>query len=371
MSRECEQEGGINLGQGICDQPVPEPIKAAAVAAIQADRSIYSKFEGIDPLRQRIAAKMRAHNGVECDPDREVVVTVGSTGGFVAACMAAINPGDEAILFSPFYGYHLNILKLCGARLKFVTIRPPDWSFDPAELRAAFSQRTAAVIINTPSNPSGKVFSRAELELIGSLCREHDALAITDEIYEYILYDQHQHVSLASLPGMADRTITLSGFSKTYNMTGWRLGYAVGPAPWMERIGVLNDLLSICAPTPLQHGLVAAFDLPAAYYEEMRADYARKLEMTWEACLAAGLTPHRPQGSYYLLADITSLGLASDKEAASYLLRQAKVATVPGSSFYAEPADGASQVRICFAKQHAELEEACRRLARLGNRKLS
>ncbi len=369
MSRECERAGGINLGQGICDQPVPDPIKEAAAAAIQADQSIYSKFEGIDLLRQRIAKKMRDYNGVACDPDRQVVVTVGSTGGFVAACMAAVNPGDEAILFSPFYGYHLNILNLCGARMRFVRLHPPDWSFDPEELRAAFGPRTAVVVINTPSNPSGKVFTRAELELIGSLCQEHGTLALTDEIYEYILYDGHEHVSLASLPGMAERTLTLSGFSKTYNMTGWRLGYAVGPDAWMEKIGVLNDLLSICAPTPLQHGLLAAFDLPEDYYHRMRADYARKLEMTWEACLAAGVTPYRPQGSYYLLADVSALGQGGDREAAVYLLREAGVATVPGGSFYADPGDGRSQVRVCFAKKEADLEEACRRLARLGRGK--
>jgi aminotransferase len=267
------------------------------------------------------------------------------------------------ILFSPFYGYHLNLLKLCQASFRFVTIRPPEWSFDERELERAFSDRTRAIVINTPSNPCGKVFSREELELIGKLCGRHDVLAITDEIYEYILYDGRRHVSLGSLPGMEDRTVTLSGFSKTYNMTGWRLGYAVGAAPLMEKIGLLNDLLYICAPTPLQHGVVKAFDLPASYYEQLRADYARKLEMTCAACEAGGLRPLRPHGSYYLLADVAPLGMPDDKAASEFLLKRGGVATVPGSSFYADPADGRNQVRLCFAKQDAALEEACRRLS--------
>ncbi len=366
MSRECERAGGINLGQGICDQPVPEKVKEAAIAAVRADRSAYSKLEGIDPLRERIARKMADYNGIRCDPEREVVVTVGSTGGFVAACLACVDPGDEVLLFSPFYGYHLNILKLCQAALRFVTIRPPDWSFDPKELEAAFSDRTRAVVINTPSNPCGKVFSREELSSIASLCQRYDAVAITDEIYEYILYDGHRHVSIGSFPGMEDRTITLSGFSKTYNMTGWRLGYAVADARWTEKIGLLNDLLYICAPTPLQHGVVAAFDLPPSYYQGLRADYALKLRMTCDACEAAGIRPLRPQGAYYLLADVTSLGAADDREASRLLLSRAGVASVPGSSFYADPADGRGQVRLCFAKEGPVLEEACRRIRALG-----
>ena len=364
-SRECERVGGINLGQGICDQPVPEGIKEAADAAIRADLSAYSRYEGVDPLRERIARKMAEYNGIRCDPRSEVVVTVGSTGGFVTACLAFIDPGDEVILFSPFYGYHLNILKMCDATLKFVTIHPPDWHFDPKELEAAFSDRTRAVIINTPSNPGGKVFSREELSHIAGLCQRFDALAITDEIYEYILYDGHRHVSLGSLPGMEDRTVTLSGFSKTYNMTGWRLGYAVGTAPLMEKIGLLNDLLYICAPTPLQHALVAAFDLPPSYYEELRADYSRKLDLISEACREGGMRPLRPQGAYYMLVDISGWKARDDQEAARLLLSQAGVAAVPGSSFYANPADGRHQLRLCFAKKDAPLAEACRRLRSL------
>src|SRR5207249_1632291 len=223
--------------------------------------SIYSKFEGIDALRQRIAEKMAEYNGIRCHPDREVVVTVGSTGGFVAACLALVDAGEEVIVFSPFYGYHVNILLLCQAALKFVTIHPPDWRFDPKELERAFSDRTRAVIINTPSNPCGKVFSREELDFMSSLCKRHDALAITDEIYEYILYDGHRHVSIGSLPGMEDRTVTLSGFSKTYNVTGWRVGYVVAPKPLTSAIRKVHDFLTVCAPTPLQEACTSARQL--------------------------------------------------------------------------------------------------------------
>ncbi len=365
MSRECERLGGVNLGQGICDQPAPETVKEAARAAIASDFSTYSKFEGLDELRNLIARKMGSYNAMRCDPDTQIIVTVGSTGGFALACLATLEPGDEAILFSPFYSYHLNILKLCGASVRFVSMQPPAWEIDPDELRAAFSPRTRMIVVNTPSNPSGKVYRREELELIASLCQETGSIAVTDEIYEYILYDGYRHVSLGSLPGMEDRTITLSGFSKTYSMTGWRLGYAVAPQGIAQRMGVLNDLLYICAPTPLQHGVIEALRLPEAYYADMNAGYSRKLAKLTEACDAAGLGVVRPQGSYYLLADVSSLGCESDTEAANLLLARGGVASVPGSSFYADPADGRHQVRFCFAVKDADLEEACRRLRAL------
>jgi aminotransferase len=365
MSIECTRVGGVNLGQGICDQPVEPLIKEAAVRAIHDDRSIYTRLDGIDELRRRIAAKMRAHNGIACDPDGEVVVSVGSTGAFVTACLAFLDPGDEVVLFSPFYSYHSNILTVCGATLRFVTLRPPDWSFDPEELRAAFSDRPKMVVVNTPSNPSGKVYTREECELIAELCRRHDVLCVTDEIYEYILYDGRRHLSLATLAGMADRTITISGFSKTYAMTGWRLGYAVAQRELAAKMALLNDLLSICAPSPLQHGVVAAFDLPPSYYEQMARDYTVKRDMTAEACRDAGLEPFVPQGSYYMLADFSRLRFADDQEAARVMLEHAGVAVVPGSSFYANPADGRKQVRLCYAKKMDDLEEGCRRIRTL------
>jgi aminotransferase len=365
MSLECARAGGINLGQGICDQPVETLIKDATIRAIHDDHSIYTRLDGIDPLRSRIAAKMRDYNGIDCDPDGEVVVSVGSTGAFVTACMAFVDPGDEVVLFSPYYSYHFNILKVCGAAMRFVTLRPPDWSFDPADLERAFSPRTRMVVVNTPSNPSGKVFDRAELDRIAELCRRHDALALTDEIYEYILYDGRAHVSLATLPGMAERTITISGFSKTYAMTGWRLGYTVARRELAAKMALVNDLINVCAPSPLQHGVVAAFDLPPSYYDTMRADYTVKRAMTADACRAAGMEPFVPQGAYYMLADVSRLGFRDDHEAARLILERAGVACIPGSSFHADPADGRTQVRFCYAKKMQDLEEACRRIRTL------
>ena len=362
MSLECTRVGGINLGQGICDQPIEPIIKQAAIQAIEEDRSIYTRLDGIDELRHRIATKVRDYNKVPCDADGEVIVNVGSTGSFVAACLALVNPGDEVILFSPFYGYHLNILKVCQATLKYVTLRPPDWSYDDAALEAAFSKKTKFVLVNTPSNPCGKVFSRDELTRIADLCRKHDALCVTDEIYEYILYDERRHVSPGSLPGMEDRTITISGFSKTFAMTGWRLGYTVARKPIAAKLAILNDLINVCAPSPLQHGVVAAFDLPESYYTNMRRDYEIKRDMTVDACREAGMIPYPPQGAYYMLADFTDLGFEDDQEAARVILEKHGVATIPGSSFYPDPKDGRKQIRFCYAKKMPDLEEACRRI---------
>lgn len=365
MTRACDAVGGVNLGQGICDQPTPGTVKEAAIEAVNADRNIYSRFEGIDPLRSLIAAKMASFNGITCDPDSQVVVTVGSTGGFALACLSLMDPGDEAVVFSPFYSYHLNLLKLCGARVRFVDLRPPGWTYDPRQLEGAFTPATRIIVVNTPGNPSGKVFTREELTHIGSLCQKHGVVAVTDEIYEYIVYDGRAHVSLGALPGMEDRTITLSGFSKTYSMTGWRLGYAVAAAPLATRLGLLNDLLYICAPTPLQHAVTAALRLPPSYYEELRRSYADKRSALAEACAAAGMEVLLPQGAYYMLADVRSLGCASDTEAAHLLLSRVGVSSVPGSSFYADPEQGRHQLRFCFAKKPADLEEACRRLRSL------
>jgi aminotransferase len=365
MSLECARLGGVNLGQGICDQPVEPIIKHAAIRAIEENRSSYTRLDGIDELRRRIAAKMRDYNGIACDPEGEVVVSVGSTGAFVTACLAFVDPGDEVVLFSPFYGYHLNILKVSGAAVRFVALRPPDWSFDEGDLRRAVTPRTRMILVNTPSNPSGKVFGREELAIVADLCRRHDALCVTDEIYEYILYDGRRHVSIGSLRGMEDRTVTISGFSKTYAMTGWRLGYAVAPRPLAEKMALLNDLINICAPSPLQHGVVAAFDLPPSYYETMRAEYETKRDLLAAACRDAGMDPFVPQGSYYMLADVRGTGFRDDQEAARLILERCGVAVVPGSSFYADPADGRTQVRLCYAKTMPDLEDACRRLRTL------
>src|SRR5258706_9469326 len=260
MSRECDRVGGINLGQGICDLPTIPELVEGACDAIRASKATYSKFEGIDLLRERIARKMAHYNKVKADPATEVVVTVGSSGGFMAAAMATLNPGDEVILFEPYYGYHLNTLRVLGFGTKFVPLHAPDWSIDFDQLRAAFTPKTKAVVLCTPSNPSGKMFTRAELEQIGALCREHNAWIFTDEIYEYIVHDGRKHVSMASIDEFRDLTITVSGFSKTFSITGWRIGYVVADARVAGPLRWINDLFSLLAPQPLHRGVTRVLE---------------------------------------------------------------------------------------------------------------
>ncbi len=363
MTRECEAVGGINLGQGVCDLATPREILSAASEAVLADRSVYSKFEGIDELRQAIAVKAQTFNHISgVDPDTHVVVTVGSSGAFHCTVQALFDPGDEILVFEPYYGYHVNTLKAGGLRPVFATLHPPEWRFDAALLERALSPRLRGVIVNTPTNPSGKVYSRDELDLVAIFCREHDLLAITDEIYEYITYDGRPHESLASRPGMWERTVTISGFSKTFSITGWRLGYALAPAHLAEPIGLVNDLFYICAPTPLQHALAAGLrTIESDYYREMAADYERKRDLVCTTLGRIGLRPHVPQGAYYVLADVRGLGCPDDVRAAMTLLREAGVASVPGSSFYSSGA-GNQVVRFCYAKEWPTLKEACQRL---------
>ena len=360
MSRECERVGGINLGQGICDLPsIPELVEGAT-EAISRSKATYSKFEGLDVLREKIARKIAQFNGFHADPASEIVVTVGATGGFAAAAMATLNRGDEVILFEPFYGYHLNTLKVLGVETKFVPLQEPGWSIDFDLLRKAFSDRTRGIVVCTPSNPCGKVFTPEELRKIGDLCREFNAVAFTDEIYEYIVYDGRRHVSMASVPGCGDRTITISGFSKTFSITGWRIGYVAAPRQIAQAIGLVNDLLYICAPTPLQWGVARALDVPQSYYDVLAADYERKRDMLAAALRDGGFEPFVPQGAYYMLARVPE-EFRTAAEAAGALIEEARVASVPGPSFYASPR-GDRLLRFCFAKDFDALEEACRRL---------
>src|ERR1051325_6064699 len=360
MSRECERVGGINLGQGICDLPtIPELIEGAC-DAITANKATYSKFEGIDILRERIARKMAHYNGIACDPATEVVVTVGSSGGFAGAALATLNAGDEVILFEPYYGYHLNTLVVLGFKPKFVPLRAPDWTIDFDALRAAFTPRTKAIVVCTPSNPSGKMFTREELEQISALCREHDAWIFTDEIYEYIVCDGRKHVSPASLDGMRDLCVTISGFSKTFSITGWRVGYVVAPQRVAGPIGLMNDLLAICAPTPLQWGVARALEVPDSYYTDMAASYQKKRDMLAAALTEAGFKPSIPQGSYYMLAEMPN-EFRDSAEAAKALLEEARVASVPGTAFF-ESDTGKRMLRFCYAKDLDALDEACKRI---------
>jgi aminotransferase len=360
MSRECERVGGINLGQGICDLPTLPELIDGACDAIRANKATYSKFEGIDILRERIARKVERYNGFTADPAKEIVVTVGSSGGFLAAAMATLNVGDEVILFEPYYGYHLNTFKVLGFEPKFVPLQAPNWTIDFDVLRAAFSKKTKAIVVCTPSNPSGKVFTREELEKIGELCREFGTWIFTDEIYEYIVYDGRKHVSIASIPSCRDLVITISGFSKTFSITGWRIGYVVAEERVASAIGLMNDLFAICAPTPLQWGVARALEIGDDYYLQMAADYEKKRDLLADALSEAGFAPSVPQGAYYMLATIPD-DFRDDKEAAQALLENTRVASVPGSAFFVSEA-GKRMLRFCFAKDFASLEEACNRI---------
>jgi len=368
VTQQVEAAGGINLGQGICDLPTPQPIRRRAQQAIADDHSIYSHYAGIEPLRRGIVEKEQTYNDVPVSAPDEVVVGVGSTGCFVSAAFTLLEEGDEVILFEPFYGYHRNILELTGATIRYVPLGGPDSTFDRATVEAAVTDDTKAVVVNTPANPSGKVWTRDELSRLLGLMQDHDLVAVTDEIYEYMLYDSAEHVSLASLPGAYERTITLSGFSKAYNVTGWRLGYAVAPAPIADKMGLMNDLLYICAPRPLQHAALAAFeDLGDDYVPNLRDDYAARRRLLCETLEDIGFEVPWPDGAYYALANFDALaetrtGFGDDKEAMKTLVREAKVASVSGRSFYEDPADGRSQLRFCFAKELPVLEQACEQL---------
>ena len=364
MSRECERVGGINLGQGICDLPTIPELVEGATEAIASSKATYSKFEGIDLLREKVARKIERFNGFHVDPATEIVVTVGSTGGFAAASLATLNPGDEVILFEPYYGYHLNTLKVLGVETKFVPLQLPDWSIDFDVLRRTFSKKTRGIVVCTPSNPCGKVFTREELEKIGALCREFNAVAFTDEIYEYIVFDGRRHLSMASIPSCRDLTITISGFSKTFSITGWRIGYVATDAAISKAIGLVNDLFYVCAPTPLQWGVARALDIGEEYYRNLAADYEKKRDMTAEALEEGGFKPYVPQGAYYMLAEIPD-EFANAREAADALIENARVASVPGPSFYSS-SRGDRLLRFCFAKDFASLEEACRRIKALS-----
>jgi aminotransferase len=368
MSIECERVGGINLAQGICDTEPPAPVIEGASGAIRAGVNSYTRFDGLPLLRQSIAAKAREYNRIEADPERQIIVTPGSTGAFYAACLALLDPGDEVIVFEPYYGYHLNTLLSVGAVPAYVTLEPPDWSFSREQVERVISPRTRAIVVCTPANPSGKVFTREEIEWIIDLALRHDIFVFTDEIYEYFLYDGRKHVSPGSYSEVADRTLTISGYSKTFSITGWRIGYVICDERWARVIGPMIDLVYVCAPAPLQQGVATGIAaLRSDYYEEVAADYAAKRDRICGVLEAVGLTPYVPQGAYYVLADASRLSGESSKEKAMHLLSKTGVATVPGGAFYHGEA-GESLLRFCFAKTDRDLDEACARLERLGSR---
>ena len=365
MSIECERVQGVNLAQGVCDTPLPYPVAEAAKAAISRDCNSYTRYDGIAELRRAIARKLCTYNHVKADPETEITVTAGSTGAFYCACLALLNPGDEVILFEPFYGYHVNTLRATQAIPSYVTMQPPNWSFTPDDLKRAITPNTKAIMVNTPANPSGKVFTTTELEWVASLAVEHDLLVFTDEIYEYFLYDGRTHISPAALPDMAERTITISGFSKTYSITGWRIGYSCCRPEWARIIGYMSDLVYVCAPSPLQWGAAAGLEkLSTQFYSDLASEYRAKRDQLCQTLEEIGLNPCWPQGAYYVLADVSRLPGSNSKDRAMYLLKQTGVAAVPGSAFF-HGSTGENLVRFCYAKTDAELESACERLSAL------
>jgi aspartate/methionine/tyrosine aminotransferase len=372
MTRLCEQYGGVNLAQGFPDFPAPAEVKAAAKQAIDDDYNQYAVTWGVRQFREAIARKLARDHGLGCDPDSEVTVTCGSTEAMIAALLAVVNPGDEIVIFEPYYENYGPDSIISGAVPVYVPLRPPAFSFDASELRAAVSPRTKAIILNTPHNPSGHVFSRAEIEAIARVCEDCDCLLITDEIYEHIVYDGHVHIAPATLPGLRERTITIGGLSKTYSITGWRLAYTVAPPPLTAAIRKMHDFLTVGAPHPLQRAGVHALELPPAYYAQLAADYRERRGVLASALTDAGFAIYLPQGAYYILAQVDALlqklALRHDVELCDWLVREIGVAAVPGSSFYRDAADGSTLVRFAFCKRLETLAEAARRLATLRQR---
>jgi aminotransferase len=368
MTRLANLHGAINLGQGFPDFAAPSEVKDAARRAIAEDHNQYPITWGTPELRAAIAAHYDRWYGLRVDPDAEVCVTCGSTEAMIAAMLATLDPGDEVVVFEPFYENYNPDAILTGVTPRHVALRPPDWSFDEADLRAAFTDRTRAIVLNTPNNPTGKVFARDELEAIAALCERYDAVAITDEIYEHITYDGVRHVPIATIDGMRERTITISALSKTYAVTGWRVGWAVAAPSLMAGIRSVHDFLTVAAATPLQLAGVDALSLPDDYYERTRAEYLERRAVMMRALDAAGFEASPPQGAYYVMADVSHLGLGSDVETARHMVEREGVAVVPGSSFFSHPDLGRHLVRFAFCKRIETLEAAAGRLLALATR---
>jgi len=364
MTRQAMRRGAINLAQGFPDFPAPEGLKRAAAEAIDADINQYAITWGAKPFRNAIADKYRRTYQLEFDPEREITVCCGATEGMIASLMAILDPGDEVVLFEPFYENYNPDTQLCGAVSRYVTLHAPDWSFDPDELRAAFTPRTKAIILNTPNNPTGKVFTRQELESIADLCREFDALAITDEIYEHILYDGAVHVPIISLPGMRERSVLVNSMSKTYSVTGWRVGWVLAPPDLTDSIRKVHDFLTVGAASPLQQAGVYALSQGASYYGHLSGEYSARRDHIVTSLQSAGFRCFVPRGAYYVMTDVSGFGFPSDTAFVTHMIEQIGLAAVPGSSFYSG-GGGRQQVRFCFCKKHETLDLARQQLGKL------
>ncbi len=368
MTRLNQLHGGVNLSQGFPDFAAPAVVKEAACRAIMADVNQYAVTWGAKALREAVAREFTRRYGVPVVPDQQVTVTCGSTEAMMATMMGIIDPGDEVVIFEPFYENYGPDAILSGATPRYVTLREPDWSFDPDELAGAFNNRTKAIILNTPNNPTGKVFTRDELDAIAALCRKWDVVAISDEIYEHILYDGTRHVPIASLEGMADRTVTINSLSKTYSVTGWRVGWAISPPSLTGAIRKVHDFLTVGAAAPLQEAGVAALGVEDAYYDQLAASYQRRRDLLLDILQRHHFTCYVPQGAYYIMTDIAHFDAGDDVAFARYLVKEIGVAAVPGSSFYRNAELGRTKLRFCFCKKDETLFEADRRLAALSAR---
>lgn len=362
MTRVCLQHNGVNLAQGFPDFPAPMEIKAAAVKAIEADINQYAITWGTPTLRQAIADKFSSYNGVAMDPEKEITVCCGATETMIASLMAIVNPGEEVIVFEPFYENYGPDTILCGASPRYITLHEPDWHFDEQALKKAFNRKTKAIVLNTPNNPTGKVFTREELKYIADLCQKWGVVAVGDEIYEHILYDGAQHVSIASLPGMRDQTITINSISKTYSLTGWRVGWAIASAAITSSIRKVHDFLTVGAAHPLQEAAVQALRLPRDYYHTLAEEYAERRDFLMKVLEEVGFKIYRPQGAYYIMTDVAHFGFKDDVACAYHLVEKFGVATVPGSAFYSRRELGKTKVRFAFPKKMATLEQAAERL---------
>jgi aminotransferase len=370
MTRLAQLYGAINLSQGFPDFPTPAEIKQAAIDAIHAEVNQYAITWGAKSFRDAVVKKYQTYYGLTFDPEREITVCCGSTEAMISSLMAIINPGDEVVVFEPFYENYGPDAILSGATPRYVTLHPPEqpgqqWFFDPDELKAAFNNRTKAIIINTPNNPTGKVFARSELEFIAQLCQTWNAIAVTDEIYEHIIYEGTEHVPIATLNGMRDRTITINGMSKTYSVTGWRVGWALAAPEMTNAIRKVHDFLTVGAPAPLQEAGAFALSLPRGYYQQLAAAYLARRDLLLEILTGAGFTCYKPFGAYYTMTDITHFNFPTDVEFARYLVQKIGVAVVPGSSFYHRPEDGSHQVRFAFCKRDETLRAAGQKLKKL------
>jgi len=366
MSRLAIRHNAVNLAQGFPDFGAPAEIKEAARAAIDADFNQYSITWGAKVLRDAIAAKYQRTYGFEVDPEREITVVCGATEGMVASLLATVDKGDEVIVFEPYYENYDPDIKLCGAVRKTVRLHAPEWWFDEEELRRAFSTRTKAIIINTPNNPTGKVFTRGELEAIGRLCEEFDTLAVTDEIYEHITYEGRQHIPMITIPGLRNRTILVNSMSKTFSVTGWRVGWVIASAKLTNSIRKVHDFLTVAAASPLQHASAMALSLPDSYFAGLSAEYSQRKDRLLPLLENAGFRCFAPGGAYYVMTDISGFGFEDDTAFAHHLLKHVGVVGVPGSSFYSNAEDGAQRMRFCFCKKFETLDEAGLRLRTLS-----